>query len=140
MSPQLHDGPREDGHSCPSLRVVDDPERIENLRQMLSSFNHRCHNSLNGIKMSLYFFKREVDGPIPRCCSELERSYQEIEELFNRLQTIYRPLALTFVRSPLGPLLDQNLPTWRSWFSRRGRTLNSTGPRSMLRVISIRCN
>ena len=53
------------------LRLVDDPERVECLRKMLSSFNHQCRNSLNGIKMSLYLFKREAGGPMPSAGSNL---------------------------------------------------------------------
>ena len=65
MSPQPQEGLAEDELSCSILRLVDDPERIETLRQMLRSFNHQCRNSLNGIKMSLYLFKREAGGPMP---------------------------------------------------------------------------
>ena len=78
--------------------------------------------------MSLYLFKREVDGPMPGDWLELERAYQELEVLFDRLQMIYRPLSLTLVRSPLGRLFDERLPSWRSWFKLRGRTLDLGPP------------
>jgi hypothetical protein len=128
MSPQPHQGVAEDELSCSILRLVDDPERIENLRKMLSSFNHECRNSLNGIKMSLYLFKREADGPMPQRWLELERTYQELERLFDRLQVIYRPLSLTLVRSPFGQLVSERLPTWSSWFQHRGRALQVAPP------------
>jgi hypothetical protein len=128
MSPQPHDGAAEERLSSSILRLVDDPERIESLRQMLRSFNHQCRNSLNGIKMSLYLFKHEVDGPMPGCWFELERTYQELERLFDRLQVISRPLSLTLVRSPLGQLVNERLPLWRSWFSLRGRTFEVDTP------------
>jgi hypothetical protein len=54
--------------------------------------------------------------------------YQEMEVLFDRLQLIYRPLSLTVVRSPLGRLIEERLPTWRSWLGRQGRTLELTRP------------
>jgi hypothetical protein len=95
---------------------------------MLSSFNHRCRNSLNGIKMSLYLFKREIGGPRPNSLCELERSYQQIEALFDRLQMLYRPLSLTLVRSPLGRFFDERLNLWQSWFSVRGRTIEISRP------------
>jgi hypothetical protein len=128
MSPQPHQGLAEDELSCSILRLVDDPERIETLRKMLSSFNHECRNSLNGIKMSLYLFKREAGGPMPQRWLELERTYQELERLFDRLQVIYRPLSLTLVRSPFGQLVSEKLHTWRSWFQLRGRTLDVAPP------------
>lgn len=129
MSLQPHEGLAEDELSCSILRLVDNPERVETLRRMLSSFNHKCRNSLNGIKMSLYLFKREAGGPMPQCWLELERTYQELERLFDRLQVIYRPLTLTLVRSPFGQLVSERLPTWRSWFQLRGRALDVVPPR-----------
>ena len=128
MSPQPHAEPAEEGLSCSILPPLDNRERIGDLREMLRSFNHRCRNSLNGIKMSLYLFKREVGGPMPGSVGELERSYQQLEVLFDRLQVIYRPLSLTVVRSPLGRLFDERLPSWRSCFSHRGRTLELALP------------
>ena len=128
MTPQSHAGPAEEGLSCSALPAVENHERIGHLREMLSSFNHRCRNSLNGIKMSLYLFKREVGLPMPGTLGELERSYQQLEVLFDRLQMIYRPLTLTLIRSPLGRFFDERLPSWRSCFNLRGRTLDLAPP------------
>jgi hypothetical protein len=128
MSPESHAAPAEEGLSCSALPAVENHERIGHLREMLSSFNHRCRNSLNGIKMSLYLFKRDVGGPMPRCLGELERSYQQLEVLFERLQLIYRPLTLTLVRSPLGRFFDERLPSWRNCFNLRGRMLDLARP------------
>jgi hypothetical protein len=128
MSPQPHAEPADEEPSCSTRSPVENPEWNGHFREMLSSFSHRCRNSLNGIKMSLYLFKREVGEPMPRGWGELERSYQQLEVLFDRLQMIYRPLSLTLVRSPLGRFVDERLPCWRSGFSVRGRTLELARP------------
>ena len=52
--------------------------------------------------MSLYLFRREARGDVPDCWDEIEAIYQQVEHLFDHLQSIYRPMALTMVRSPLG--------------------------------------
>ena len=65
---------------------------------------------------------------MPGSLGELERSYHQLEVFFDRLQMIYRPLSLTLVRSPLGRFFDERLPSWRSWFSARGRTLELARP------------
>jgi hypothetical protein len=132
MSPQPHEGPAEEGLSSSMLPVVSRPEQIECLRRMLSGFSHRCRNSLNGIKMSLYLFRRELKAPTPGCWKELEQMYLEIERFFDHLQTIYRPMALTMVRSPLGQLVADHEPDWRSWFQSSGRTLQVEPPRQDL--------
>jgi hypothetical protein len=128
MSPQPHDGPAEGGVSTSLLRTVNDPQRIESLRHVLSNFNHRCRNSLNGIKMSFYLIKREVAGPMPAYWSDLERTYQELEVYFDRLQMIYRPLSLTLVRSPLGQLIREHFASWSRSFSDRTRVFELAPP------------
>ena len=128
MSPQPHDGPAEEGPACSTLSPVENSDDAGNLGEMLSSFNHRCRNSLNGIKMSLYLFKRELGGPMPGSLGELERSYHQLEVFFDWLQMVYRPLSLTVVRSPLGRFFDERLPSWRSRFSARGRSLDLAPP------------
>jgi hypothetical protein len=127
MSPHSVQGLAETEFSC-GQAYADDSERFERLRQILSTFNHRCRNSLNGIKMSLYLFRRSVDGPMPSGWNELERTYREIEKSFDRLQVIYRPLTMSFVRSPLGQLIAERLPSWRSWFSAHGNSLEIERP------------
>jgi len=118
----------EGGLSSAILPWVEKPERIGDLRQFLSGFTHRCRNSLHGIKMSLYLCRRGVEGPAPDSWARLERTYQETERLFDRLQEIYRPMSATMVRSSLGQLLAERLPIWRSWFAARGRTLEADPP------------
>jgi hypothetical protein len=127
MSPHPVLGTAETDASCGSAGA-DDSERFDHLRQILSTFNHRCRNSLNGIKMSLYLFRRSVDGPMPGGWNELERTYREIEKSFDRLQVIYRPLTMSFVRSPLGQLIAERLPSWRSWFGAHGSSLEIGPP------------
>ncbi len=128
MNLHPHDGPAAEGSSYSALCAADESQRLERLQQMLSTFSHRCRNSLNGIKMSMYLFKREFGDPAPQYCSELERTYQELEVLFDRLQIIYRPLSVTFVQSPLGQLFSERLPTWRSWLRARGKTIDLSPP------------
>ena len=128
MSPQPHAAPAERGPSLTTVGPEDVSEETDHLRQMLASYNHRCRNSLNGIKMGLYLFKREADGPMPPCWVELARIYDEIERSFDQLQLIYRPLPVRMVRSPLGLLVIERLPTWRSCFSGKGRTLDIDRP------------
>jgi hypothetical protein len=118
----------EGGLSTAILPWVEQPERIGDLRQFLSGFTHRCRNSLHGIKMSLYLCRRGIEGPAPDTWARLERTYQETEQLFDRLQEIYRPMCTTMVRSSLGQLLAERLPVWESWFAARGITLEADRP------------
>ena len=96
--------------------------------EMLRSFNHRCRNSLNGIKMSLYLFKREASGPLSCRFVELERTYRAIERSFDRFQVIYRPVSLTMVRSPFGQLVADRLPSWRAWFGSNRHSFQIEAP------------
>jgi hypothetical protein len=95
---------------------------------MLSGFCHRCRNSLNGIKMSLYLFRREARGAVPACWGDLESIYHRVEHLFDHLQTIYRPMTLAMVRSHLDEVIHFHAPKWRSWFESRGRAIRLDPP------------
>jgi hypothetical protein len=114
------------------LQVVHDPEHVERLRTALSAFCHRYRNSLNGIKMSLYLFRREAHGDVPDCWENLETIYHQIVHLFDHLQTIYRPMAITMVRSTLDELIYYHLPRWRSSFVSRGLVIQVDPPQSQV--------
>lgn len=128
MSPRPHDGTAEEGLSSSLLQIVHDPRRVEHLRDVLSSFCHRCRNSLNGIKLSLYLFRRESRGTVPHCWSEIEGIYQQVEQLFDRMQAIYRPMAIRMVDSPLEELIRAHAPRWRAWYESRGLSLQLEPP------------
>ncbi len=133
MSPRPHEGTAEEGLSSSLLQVVYEPERLDCLRSILSAFCHRCRNSLNGIKLSLYLFRREARGAVPDCWGELEAIYHQVEHLFERVQTIYRPMGVTVVRSPLDELIGHHVPKWRSWYESRGRALELDPPEAEVR-------
>ena len=120
MSPRPHDGPAEEGLSSSLLPIVQKEEQVARLRAVLSSFCHRCRNSLNGIKLSLYLFRREARRGLPDRWAEIEAIYQQVEHLFECLQTIYRPMTITMVRLPLDELIRQHEPRWRSQLAARG--------------------
>ncbi len=122
------DGDAAEKFSSPNGPVDDDAERWERLREVLTCFSHRCRNSLNGIKMSLYLFKRGLDGQAPECLNGLDRLYRDIERSFDQFRVIYRPLSVTVIRHPLGRLITERVPSWREWFGERGRCLDVEPP------------
>jgi hypothetical protein len=130
MSPRPHEGPAEEGLSSSLLQIVHEAERVERLRAVLSGFCHRCRNSLNGIKLSLYLFRREARGAVPDSWGEIESVYQQVERLFDHLQTIYRPMTVTMVRSSLDERIHHHVLKWRSWFESRGLSLQLDPPGS----------
>ena len=114
---------------CSSLlRIVQDNRKIEQLREELSGFSHRCRNLLNGMKMSLYFVRRGADRPLPAWWADVEQSYGGIEQLLDRLQVIYRPMTLTLVRAPFRSLVQDHEPQWRDYFGGCSRTLAIVPP------------
>jgi hypothetical protein len=123
MKPRSHSAPAQPGSAPPS--AADATDELENARHILRRFNHRCRNSLSGLKMGLYLSQQEVEGPMPQCWKDLARSYCEVEQLFDRLQVIYQPLSVSLVRSSLGLLVAERLPFWRSWLGVKGRRLDA---------------
>jgi hypothetical protein len=128
MCPLPHDGSAEEGLCDALLQFVDDDERIDRLRQWLSGFNHRCRNLLNGMKMSLYLVKRCAKQPLPDRWVELEQTYHSIEQLFDRLQLIYRPMSVTHIRASFGSLVSDRKSSWREKFATSGGVLEFRAP------------
>ena len=94
MRPLPHEGTAEGGLCCSLLRLVQSDQQIQQLREELGGFSHRCRNLLNGMKMSLYFMRRGAEQPLPQWWDGLEQNYRGIEELLDQLQAIYRPISL----------------------------------------------
>jgi hypothetical protein len=83
---------------------------------------------LNGMKMSLYFVRRGADNPLPRRWAEVEQTYRAIEQFFERLQTIYRPMSPTMIRAPFGSLIRDRERAWRDSLRAGGGTLEILPP------------
>ncbi len=122
MSQHPHDGSADEGLSGSLLRFIEDG-RIPELRQTLSGFNHRCRNMLNSMNMGFYLTRRAATGPLPPRWDELCRTYQEIERLFDLLQSIYRTMELTTARRPFQAVVDERGRGWRDSFEAEGATL-----------------
>jgi hypothetical protein len=124
----MHDGPAEESLVSSLLLFVRDDRHTEQLREVLSGFSHRCRNLLNGMKMSLYFVRRGAAEPLPPRWDEVETTYRAIEQLFDHLQTIYRPISLTLIRAPFGALVQDREREWRDWLRAGGGTLEILPP------------
>ncbi len=81
MSPRPRNGPAKPVSLPEAVRPEVGPDEPDDLRQVLRRFNHRCRNSLSGLKLGLYLSQQEVQGPIPRCWTDLSRAYDEVETL-----------------------------------------------------------
>ena len=128
MRPMPHEGTAESGLCCSLLPLVQSDQQIEQLREELGGFSHRCRNLLNGMKMSLYFMRRGASEPLPEWWDGLERNYRGIEELLDQLQAIYRPISLNLVRSQVRCLVQDRQRIWSDWFASSSGTLEFDPP------------
>jgi hypothetical protein len=110
-------------------RIVVSPAQIESLYAVLGPFYHQGRNILNSIKLSLYLARREQAQSEIEEWSEVEKSYQEIEDLYDSLQLIFRPISLSRVRMSLTLLMEDRRKSWVDRFAVRGGTLELVGPR-----------
>ena len=128
MRPLPHEGTAEGGLCCSLLRLVQSDRQIQQLREELGGFSHRCRNLLNGMKMSLYFMRRGAEQPLPQWWNGLELNYRGIEELLDQLQAIYRPISLTLVRGAFRCLVQDRQRLWSDWFASGCGTLEIVPP------------
>lgn len=117
MRPLSHEGTAEGGLCCSLLRLVKSDQQIQQLREELGGFSHRCRNLLNGMKMSLYFMRRGAEQPLPQWWDGLELNYRGIEALLDQLQTIYRPISLTLIRGTFRCLVQDSQQLWSDAFA-----------------------
>jgi hypothetical protein len=115
----------QDGLAEALCRIVADPGRVEALHHVLGPFCHRGRNILNTLKISLYLARRkEASGGGPESLwHEVEERYRVVEDFFDRLQMIWRPLPLAVVRLPLSLLLEDRRSAWVARFAATERLL-----------------
>jgi hypothetical protein len=105
--------------------LVCDPEQASALHALLGPFCHRSRNLLNSVRLSLYLAQHQEERVRDSAWNwaELERMYREVEQVFDRLQTICRPMSLALVRMSLALLMEDRRKGWVELFAARGRVL-----------------
>jgi hypothetical protein len=109
-------------------RVASDPLMVRALHELLGDYCHQCRNTLNSLKLSLYLAKRDTPAGSSHIWSELEPRYQRVEQSFDRLQTICRPMSLAPIRVTLEMLFDERRPRWTEAMAARDRVLEFASP------------
>jgi hypothetical protein len=106
-------------------QLVCDPEQASALHALLGPFCHRSRNLLNSVRLSLYLAQHQAERVRDSAWNwvELERMYREVEQVFDRLQTICRPMSLAPVRMSLALLMEDRRKGWVERFAARGRVL-----------------
>ena len=59
---------------------------------------------------------------------KLERDYLAVEDFFDRLQLVCRPMTVNPVQLPLSLLIDERLEDWQSWLAANSRSLEVIAP------------
>ncbi|MHC5539182.1 histidine kinase [Singulisphaera rosea] len=110
------------------VQIASDPEQVCYLHRIVGSYCHQGRNILNSLKLSLYLARRDQSGGSPETWSHFEPGYQKIERLFERLQSICRPMTLSPMVGSLALLFDDRRASWTSAFASRNRTFEMIGP------------
>lgn len=101
------------------FRIAANPEMVTELHQIMGGFCHQCRNTLNSLRLSLYLANRDSSAATIPAWSDLESHYRSVERMFDRLQTICRPMRLTPIRASLSLVIDQH---WAEWVAAMGAT------------------
>ncbi|GAC1447803.1 MAG: hypothetical protein NVSMB9_30380 [Isosphaeraceae bacterium] len=111
-------------------RVAADPDQTRHLHEILGGYCHQSRNLLNNLKMSLYLAQKESDPLTAEFWRGLEPRYEVVEQYFDRVQQICRPLRLTLVKLPLRLLIEDRLPAWNRELASKGRRMRIDPPTS----------
>lgn len=119
---------RTEGSEALLLRVAGDPEYRAKIYDALGTFCHQCRNQLNTLKLSFYLAGRSGAPGDPEAWSEQQRRYHEVEQIFDRLQQICRPMTLSPVRVPISLLWDEVFLSWTDQLRARGILFQTVPP------------
>jgi len=119
-----------DGLAGSLLQIVADPSRIGVLYGILGEYCHLFRNRLHSLRMSLYLAKGSVPASSEAVWHDLERRYDDVEQLLDQLQVICRPMRLNPIQCALGTFVEDRIPTWAAWLAARGRPLEINPPQS----------
>lgn len=111
------------------FKIAADPAHSDSLHRLLGCFCHQCRNLLNSMKLSLYLAKRGQLCTAPADWVDLESRYRALEQVFDRLQSICRPIVLTPMRGSLALLFDDRRESWIAEMAARDRALTLVAPR-----------
>jgi hypothetical protein len=110
------------------VRIAADPKQVSSLHEILGSFCHQCRNLLNSLKLSLYLARRDQRAAVDDSWNVIEPRYRAVEQFYDRLQLICRPMALVPLRTSLASLLDDRYPSWAEWMAEHDRRLEWNPP------------
>ena len=112
------------------LRVATDPARRERFYELLGTFCHQCRNHLNTLSLSFYLAGRTGLADDWALWDEQQGRYRTVEQLYDRLQQICRPMSMTPVRLPIALLWDELFPAWTEQLGCRGIVFEAVPPPS----------
>jgi hypothetical protein len=103
-------------------RIARDPERTNDLHQLLREFGHQMRNRLNSLKLGLYLGRRidENSGGRAGDWEHVERQYLALERLFEQYQAVWQPMRIMPIQLCLGLFLREKSQVWRSRFRPQG--------------------
>jgi hypothetical protein len=110
------------------FRIASDPTLVTALHQILGTFCHQGRNVLNSLKLNLYLAQRCRPDCERNRWEDLEACYGALEQLFDRLQAICRPMPLTPVRASLGLLMEEGRSGWAEAMSAHDRPFELVAP------------
>jgi hypothetical protein len=125
----LVDETHPEGLSAVLSRIVVDPAQVRSLHEILGPFCHQSRNVLNCLKMSLYLARREEERTTGSAWDGLERTYLKLEQFFDTIQTICRPMPLSLVRLSFSMLVEDRRRSWTDLFLGHQRSLELITPR-----------
>lgn len=109
-------------------RIAANPEMVSALHEIMGGFCHQCRNILNSLKLSLYLANRDASASTIPGWSDLEGRYRSVELLFDRLQTLCRPMNLSSIHASLALVVQDRSRAWTEAMATRGRTLTLVPP------------
>jgi hypothetical protein len=115
-------------HVTELMRAIGHANQRDFDMMLLSGYNHRARNALNGIVISMHLCFRKSPGPQPACWSGLELLYQQTMFIFDALQWWWRHISNSYITSSLNEFIEHQEAKWMPLLAAHGRRIITEPP------------
>jgi hypothetical protein len=112
------------------MAVAADPNRTDELYEVLGEFCHGVRDRLNALKISLYVANQSLGPEFERSWQEIHDQYLVVEHFVDQFQTVFRPMSLNLMSVSLGRLIDENRDHWERLVHNKGANLFWSRPKA----------
>jgi hypothetical protein len=111
------------------MEIARDPMLRGSVYAHFAEYCHTCRNRLNSLKLGLYLMAKQSPCGSDDAWSEVDRRYLELEQVVDRVQTLFRPWILSPMTLGIDLLIADRREDWSRRIVAQGCNLQFDAPK-----------